>query len=76
MEQRINSNIMEPFNPRPMAEYVTKVLAAENYHALVAATQGYEAMRWPQPDYHQSDIAFYSPHYLLGDLEEESKTWI
>lgn len=32
-EQRFSNNIMEPFNPRLVAEHVTKGVAAENYYA-------------------------------------------
>lgn len=39
-EQRFSKNIMEPSNPRLVAEYVTKGVVAENYCALVAATWG------------------------------------
>lgn len=57
MEQRFNNHIMEPLNPKPVAEYVTKGVVVENYYALVAATWGYETMKWPEPDYHQPNIA-------------------
>lgn len=53
MEQKLNNNIMEPFNPRLVAEYVTRVVMAENYYVLVTVKWCYKTMRWPQPDCHQ-----------------------
>lgn len=57
VEQRFSNNIMEPFNPRLVAEYVTKGVVAENYCVLVVVTWGYEMMRQPQPDCYQLNIA-------------------
>lgn len=53
VEQKLNNNIMEPFNPRLVAEYVTRVVMAENYYVLVTVIWHYKMMRWPQPDCHQ-----------------------
>lgn len=39
MEQMFTDNIMEPFSPRLVAEYLTKGVVAEYYYAPVA---GYE----------------------------------
>lgn len=50
MEQKLNNSIMEPFNPRLVAEYVTRAVIAENYYVLVTVIWGYKVMRWPQPD--------------------------
>lgn len=57
MQQRFNNNIMEAFNARPVAEYMTKGVLVANYYALVVATWGYETTRWPQPGCHRPNIA-------------------